>query len=115
MSFRELQEVRTITGISDHDLEKCRVFLQGAVYCWCKNRKNEWFALRDLVGGDNTEWDGIPLDAVYQKHIANLAPDRAYAEAARDAGWILKRVIADDQRVFDTQILDEVRHYQWLP
>jgi hypothetical protein len=115
VSFREAQEVRAVTGLSNEDLERCRIFLQGAVYCWCKNRKDEWFAARDLVGGENNEWDNIPLDAVYQKHIANLAPERAYTEAARDVGWILKGVIADDQRVFNTRIAEEVRHYQWVP
>ena len=115
MSFRSEQEIRAVAGIAEEDQERCRIFLQGAIYCWCKNRRDEWFALRDLVGGENTEWDNIPLDAIYQKHIANLAPERAFAEAARDAGWILKRVIADDQRVFETRITDDVRHYQWLP
>ena len=50
-----------------------------------------------------------------KKHIANLAPERAYTEAARDVGWILKGVIADDQRIFNTRIAEEVRHYQWVP
>src|SRR3546814_10882571 len=86
MSFLTEQEVRAVTGIPEPDLERCRLFLQGAVYCWCKNRRDEWFALRDLVGGENTDWDNIPLDVVYQKHIANLAPDRAFTEAAKDAG-----------------------------
>jgi len=115
MSFRSEQEIRAVTGISDDDLEKCRIFLQGAVYCWCKNRRDEWFALRDLVGGENTEWDNIPLDAIYRKHIANPSPEKAFAEAARDAGWVLKHVIAHDQRLFDTRIDDDVRHYQWVP
>ena len=36
-------------------------FLQGAVYCWCKNFNDKEFALRDLMGGENFEWTGTPL------------------------------------------------------
>lgn len=115
MAFVTEQEVRAVIGISDNDLQRCLLFLQGAVYCWCKNRRDEWFALRDLVGGENTDWSDVPLDAVYQKHIANLAPERAFTEAAKDAGWILKRMIADDARRFETRKDGDVRQYKWLP
>lgn len=34
----------------------------------CKNRKNGWFSLRDLIGGDNFYWNGTPLLELYLKH-----------------------------------------------
>lgn len=36
-------EIREVTRIQEDDKEAIIIFLQGAVYCWCKNRKNEWF------------------------------------------------------------------------
>ena len=46
-----------------------RAFLQGAVYCWCKNRKDEWFAARDLLGGDNYYWQSSPLMPLYDYYL----------------------------------------------
>ena len=43
----EVREVRNITNDSQQRLED---FLQGAVYSWCKNNKNKWFALRNING-----------------------------------------------------------------
>ena len=56
----EESEVKEVTGITDNQKRDILNFLQGEVYCWCKNRKNEWFAARDLVGGDNSNWENIP-------------------------------------------------------
>ena len=44
-------EIREVKGIDANQLKRILDFLQGAVYCWCKNRENEWFSLRDLMGG----------------------------------------------------------------
>jgi hypothetical protein len=41
--------------------------LQGAVYFWCKNRKNEWFAARDVLGGDNYYWQSAPMYLLCEK------------------------------------------------
>ena len=46
-----------------------RAFLQGAVYCWCKNRKDDWFAARDLLGGNNYYWQGTPLIPLYDYYL----------------------------------------------
>ena len=111
MAFSEDTEVRNVHGISRPELQSIADFLQGAVYCWCKNRPEEWFALRDLMGGDNTYWQGTPLMPLYDKN--SPSPD-AYDLAGRDAGWLLKSVIANDSRVFDTKKAELVRHYRWV-
>ncbi|WP_219605470.1 hypothetical protein [Vibrio parahaemolyticus] len=50
MGFINKEVIRGITGVSDEEQASIKAFLQGAVYCWCKNRRNEWFSLRDLMG-----------------------------------------------------------------
>lgn len=62
-------EIREVQGITEEEEKLIRAFLQGAVYSWVKNRPGEWFAARDLVGGENFEWWGTPLYRLYQKHI----------------------------------------------
>ena len=84
-------ETRTVHGITAEQTESIQNFLQGAVYCWVKNRPEEQFALRDLVGGENFEWQGTPLYCLFEKHIRRGKTDaEAITGAAKDAGWLLK-------------------------
>lgn len=115
MALIEKSEIRNVTGIDSTQLKAIYHFLQGAVYCWCKNRPSEWFALRDLMGGDNYYWDSTPLMSLYEKHKDNIGKvwEDAVSGAAKDSGWILKRVLEDDKRRFDTKKEGLVRMYRW--
>ena len=115
MSLTEPSEIREVTGISPEERQSIIDFLQGAVYCWCKNRKNEWFSMRDLMGGDNFYWQGTPLVVLYDKH-ENLGKnsESAVKDAGKDSGWLLKRVINDDLRSFDTVVEEQIRKYRWV-
>lgn len=53
MSLVQPSEIREVHGISDDEKKRIHDYMQGAVYSWVKNRKSEWFAVRDLVGGEN--------------------------------------------------------------
>lgn len=104
-------QVREVSGITEGEKDAIRNFLQGAVYCWCKNRKSEWFSLRDLMGGDNFHWEGTPLFALYRKHAQ--ANGDAVKQAGIDGGWILKAVINVDAREFSTREANQIREYRW--
>ena len=114
MALTPESEVRDVLGIEEDDKNRIRAFLQGAVYCWCKNQENRWFSLRDLMGGDNSNWDGTPLSKLYEKH-AGLSDPAAIEQAGKEGGWLLKRVISDDRRRFDTRIAELIRQYLWIP
>lgn len=115
MALKNPSEIRSVSGITDIEKEKIFDFLQGAVYCWCKNRKDEWFSLRDLMGGDNYDWDGTPLLPLYNKHInKGKASEEAIRDTGKDCGWILKRVINKDKRTFETKKEDLIRKYRWV-
>jgi hypothetical protein len=58
MALLPPSEIRQVTGITLEQELLMRAFLQGAVYSWVKNRTGEQFAARDLVGGENFEWEG---------------------------------------------------------
>jgi hypothetical protein len=111
MALTTASQVRDVHGITNVDKDRIRDFLQGAVYCWCKNRPNEWFSLRDLRGGENYHWQGTPLYPLYQKH--HPAAD-AVERAGQDGGWLLKRVITDDPRTFETREAEMIRQYRWV-
>ena len=112
MAFTEKQELRNVKGISEKQKEKISDFLQGAIYCWCKNRKEEWFSLRELMGGDNFYWQGTPLIPLYEKHMSKSSS--AVKDAGKDAGWLLKSVIHNDKRVFETKVEARIRQYRWV-
>ncbi len=87
------------------------MFLQGAVYLWCKIKPNEWFFARDLVGSD---WRGTPLQDIYEEHLKNgKTHDEAFAISAVDVGKLLKKVIANDLRTFETKV-ERNRKYRWV-
>jgi len=108
-------KVNEVYGITDREKQRIMDYLQGAVYCWCKNRPNEWFSVRDFLGGDNYDWHETPLIVLYEKHILKGKDEtNAINAAGKDAGWLLKKVIAEDQRHFDTKKEDLIRKYKWV-
>jgi hypothetical protein len=114
MALDPPSEVRAVRGITDEEIEGIRNFLQGAVYCWVKNRPNEQFALRNLVGGENFEWQGTPLYCLFEKHIQlGKADADAITAAAKDAGWLLKAVVSDDKRTFIHGDAGLANGYRW--
>lgn len=108
-------ELRDVRGIGDSQRIAIKAFLQGAVYSWVKNRSGEPFAVRDLVGGDNRNWEGTPLQELFNKHIGQGKSTEDAAEAAaRDLGWLIKTVLAEDKRTFEVAKAGLVSHYRWI-
>ena len=115
MSLRPFSEIRNVSGITDKEKYAIKHFMQGAVYCWLKNRSDEEFKVRDLMGGENLEWEGTPLQALYQKHIdQNKTYEQAFNSAAIDLGWLVKSVLHDDKRTFEVIDSDFVATYKWV-
>ncbi|MFA6102818.1 MAG: hypothetical protein WC721_11570 [Victivallaceae bacterium] len=108
-------ELRSVRGIQDIEKATICAFMQGAIYCWIKNRPGEWFAIRDLMGGENFEWNGTPLYALYQKHIDDGKDnDTAIVSAAKDLGWLVKTVLNNDRRTFESGKSGLVNVYRWV-
>ena len=109
-----LTTYKRVHGFSEEQLRLMRAFLQGAVYCWCKNRKDEWFTARDLLGGDNYFWQGTPLYALYTHYLEGNIENHDYAveEAGKAAGRLLKEVLINDKRTFATEE-GYTRRYRW--
>jgi hypothetical protein len=107
--------LRDVSGLSDTEKKSIVDFLQGAVYCWCKNNKGKWFTMLDLMGGDNRDWSKTPLEILYNKHIQNgKTVKEAFDNAGKESGWLLKKVINNDRRQFETEETDINRKYRWL-
>jgi hypothetical protein len=98
MAFTQSSTLRDIQGISEAEKVRIHGFLQGAVYCWRKNRKYELFSMRDIMGGDNFHREDTPLITLYAKQrAAGVSDSDAIERAGRESGWLLKkRVISQD-------------------
>ena len=112
MSLTDNPQLRPVDGITKNEYQRITDFLQGAVYCWCKNQKDEWFSLKDLMGGDNYFWQNTPLLPLFIKHEG--VEDDPVLEAGKDAGWILKSVVFEDKRRFETKREALIRVYRWI-
>lgn len=89
---------RTSAKLSAEELKLAKRYLQGAVHSFCKNNPGEAFSLRDLVGGENKDWGETPLQPIYNYHISlGKTEEKAKKQAAIDAGWLLKSVLAEEK------------------
>lgn len=93
--------LRAVSGITKEQENDILSFLQGAVYIWCKIKGTIPFSMHDLMGGDNCFWEGTPLFCLYEKEISNGKEENAALEVAGiNAGWLLKKALANDKRFF---------------
>lgn len=86
-------------------------FLQGVVYQWILEHKDDVkpsFVARDMLGGFNNNWEGTPLQFLYDYYYDKTKDDDySRKQAAQDAGWALKEMLKNDSRVeFDNTIKD---------
>ena len=117
MSFinsADLPAPRAVHGIGKQQQLDIKNFLQGSVYCWCKNRKGEPFAARDLLGGDNYYWQDTPMMALfdYYSNGDDANDDYAVEEAGKAAGRLLYKLLYDGKREFETRV-EYTRMYKW--
>ena len=98
----------------DKYLKPMRYYLLGAVQSWCRDRKEQWFAARDLLGGANYYWQGTPLYPLFTYYQQFGDDDYAVTQAGRAAGRLLKRVlIEDEKRTYETR-QGYTREYRWV-
>lgn len=107
--------IQEVSSLSEVERDKICSFLQGAVYTWCAIKGSVEFAAKDFVGGDNRNWLGTPLYALYA-HYEYIGEDSesAVEKAGKDLGWLLKKVICNDSRNFSQNKSDGFRQfYKW--
>lgn len=107
---------KNVHGIDERELQRMRDYLLGAVQVWCRDRHGEWFAARDLLGGNNYFWQGTPLIRLYDYYMELSDGDDEYAvnQSGRAAGHLLKRVLLDDtKRTYESR-RRYTREYRWI-
>lgn len=106
---KKVTEVNGVNVIDDDQQLAIFNFLQGAVYCWCNCFGTKIFTAPGFVGDKNRDWNGTPLQALYDGYGDEDAAGNA-------VGRLLKRVLIDDPRRFDRKITDDFQpsaEYSW--
>ena len=104
--------------VSEEEQNLIRAYLQGAVYAWCNCKKQEEFRFATFAGGDNYYWEGTYLDPLYENQETS-DNKKAFAEAAKYGGMLLKQVLKNDKRVFTSKKVQanggawQVNVYSW--
>jgi len=119
------QPANAINSLPEFGPAEVRAYIQGAVYCWCKNMPGQIFAVRDLFGGDNADWNRTPLQVIYyywsssyREQYPELSDDelheKAAEQASKDVGWLMKSVLQDDRREFESCDVGKAKGYKWV-
>lgn len=100
---------QNISSVKDSERKNIIEYLKGLVDEHCQEKPDEWFATRDLVGGDNSDWRGTPLQQIYENrcdeyksggHATEEAEKKAVSQAGKDVGRVLKEMLLMDERIF---------------
>jgi hypothetical protein len=102
MAFTHRVSLRDVHDISEPEKEAIKKQLAGAVDSWVREQPGKRFALRDLIDLDHLDSPGDPCRRLCEKHLlTEKGRQFAMAAAGRGLGWLLKTVLAEDERVFE--------------
>ena len=111
----ESTEFHPTTKLSDDEMTAIKNFLHGAVFCWCRNCKEDngdqkWFSLHDLIGeATSANWKDTPLIKLFDWYRNNSD----YGESsAKHTGKILKQLLDSNEQIFYGE-KDGAWQYMW--
>lgn len=86
--------------ISPIEKDLAKTYIKDAVNKHCEKSPQNPFSVRILFGGDNRDWNGTPLQCIYNYYKYKLKLSNAKERAAKDVGWLFKEVLCNDTLVF---------------
>ena len=96
MSILNLSGSKKISvKLSLNEINEIKLYIKGAVDGFSNINNGETFSVRRLFGGDNGNWNGTPLQAIYNYYVS-VGEDNAKEKSAIDVGVLLKQVLSDD-------------------
>ena len=81
--------------LTDNQVKEIKEFLKRLLYVFLNNNTDDWFTVSDLVGGFNEDWNGTPLQYIYNAYKVK-DPNTAYERAAIDVGWLYLEILETD-------------------
>ena len=109
--------MRISAVLSDEEVNLAKAYILGAVHSRCTAGGDPRISIRRLFGGDNANWKGTPLQAIYNYYVSvkGYAHEKAADSAAQDVGKLLKTVLYEDKtRTFRLDQSDSGNNYVLL-
>ena len=102
MLDRNVTKVRAISAkILNIDIEIAKTYIKDVVDDFCNKYPQEKFSVRILFGGVNKDWNGTPLQKIYDYYILNgYSNKKAFKKSAIDVGRLLKTVLVEDKQKY---------------
>lgn len=103
--------------ITPENEQAIKRFLEGVVYCWCRdNKPGVKFDLHKLMGKSNDYWQGNPMKALFDYYEGEQkGGEKNKIKTGHDAGRLLKAVLDEYPAQFG---LSEYKEWQkreyWL-
>ncbi len=100
MIFNSTTPPRRISAkITDRELELARAYIKGALHYHRNVNPRMEFSVRIAFGGGNRDWHNTPLQCIYDFYVCRNVKDPEN-RAAKDVGWLLKQILAEDSHAF---------------
>ncbi len=93
--------VKISAKVSKNDLELMEIYILGAVHGFTAAAGSKNFKVRDLFGYDNRDWNGTPIQEIYEFYLKSLPYEEAAEKAAQDVGKLLRKVLTDDKYEYE--------------
>lgn len=89
--------VKISAKVSEKDLKLMENYILGAVHGFTAAADSKSFKVRDLFGFDNRDWNGTPIQKIYEFYLKSLPHEDAADKAGKDVGKLLRKVLAEDK------------------
>lgn len=89
--------VKITAKVSESDLKLMENYILGAVHGFTAAADSKSFKVRDLFGFDNRDWNGTPIQEIYEFYLKSLPHEDAADKAGKDVGKLLRKVLAEDK------------------
>lgn len=89
--------VKITAKVSENDLKLMESYILGAVHGFTAAADSKSFKVRDLFGFDNRDWNGTPIQKIYEFYLKSLPHEDAADKAGKDVGKLLRKVLAKDK------------------
>lgn len=89
--------------VSKNDLKLMEFYILGAVHGFTAAAGSKSFKVRDLFGYDNRDWNGTPIQEIYEFYLKSFPHEDAADKAGKDVGKLLRKVLAEDKYEYEEE------------
>lgn len=95
--------VKISAKVSEKDLKLMENYILGAVHGFTAAADSKSFKVRDLFGFDNRDWNGTPIQKIYEFYLKSESHKDAAEKAAQDVGKLLRKILTEDKYEYEEE------------